>query len=181
MGVRVDDCRDRLVADMLTNHLHALPCRFDSGHTVDDDQSLVTLYDRQVRDVVVPHLIEAIRHLVKPTSAYDLTLAPQAGVDSVGCGDVVTDVRQSVRVEDHMPVVAENVARQTERSTLDPRRQKSCRSSMAYRATASRFAVTVAGVASLGVWHMALPARIRRSDTPSSVSVGRALGITRAG
>ncbi len=76
MGVRVDDCRDRLVADMLTNHLHALPCRFDSGHTVDDDQSLVTLYDRQVRDVVVPHLIEAIRHLVKPTSAYDLTLAP---------------------------------------------------------------------------------------------------------
>lgn len=46
---------------------------------------------------------------------------------------------------------------------------------MAYRVTASRFTVTVAGVASLGVWHMALPARIRRSDTHNLYPAAAAL------
>ncbi len=104
VGVGVDHGRDGLVADMLADQAHGLARGLDRGHAVDDHQSGVALDDREVGDVVVAHLVDAVHDLVQAALADQLRLTPQARVHGVGRGGVVGEVVEPGGIEDHSPV-----------------------------------------------------------------------------
>ena len=105
----VDDRRDRLVADVLAEHAQALARVLHTGRAVDDDQPVVAFDDRQVPDVVVAHLVEAVDDLVQPAFADHLRLAPQARVDGVRGRRAVREVVELGEVEDHLALFVDDL------------------------------------------------------------------------
>jgi hypothetical protein len=65
---------------------------------IDDDQAVVALDDRHVRDVLVSHLVDAVGDLEQPALEHQLRLAPEARVDRVGRPRALLDEGEALRV-----------------------------------------------------------------------------------
>ena len=100
--VGVDDRGDRPVAAVLAVERQRGGRGLLGDQRVDDDDAVVALDQRHVRQVETADLVDAVGDLVEPLLRAQLALAPQARVRGVGAVGVEEGV--GVVVPDHAPV-----------------------------------------------------------------------------
>ena len=83
VAVGVDDRNNRLLGSVLEVEIQANLGGLGRDHRIDDGNSLLTLDDRHVRQILIADLVDAVGDLEEAGDIDELRLAPQAGVDRV--------------------------------------------------------------------------------------------------
>ncbi|MCY1185865.1 hypothetical protein D9M73_266810 [compost metagenome] len=106
VAVGVDHRHDGLFRAMLIVEIECRLGGFGGNQRVEDGDSLLTLDDGHVRQVVVADLVDAVGDLEQAGNVDQLGLAPEAGVSGVRCRLALFDEGVLGRVPDHIARLA---------------------------------------------------------------------------
>jgi hypothetical protein len=88
----VDHCDYRAFTQVAVRKIECGTRRWFNGQWVDHNPARIARYERDIRDVIAPHLPNAFSHLEQSMGSVQLRLAPQARVNRVRVLPVVDEV-----------------------------------------------------------------------------------------